>query len=485
MQPYEETAHLDFDKLNNLFQNCADVVVRQFTDMSTPITLVYCDGLTDQKTINEIVLPRLLSVDLSDNSSLSSKLALTLNELALPVDPIQMEEPIFSGQLLILTGEDDHSRLYTLDISSIPGRMPEESALESAVKGARDGFTEELSVNVGLIRKRLRTKSFCYEQFVFGERSHTKIALFYVEDVINPEILKTIQQRLNQIDVDGLVGSSIIERTIMGSIPSILPLTDMTQRPDYVVTSLLNGRFAVMMEGSPVANIAPTTLFNQIHSPEDASTPFFMVAMERLLRIFGLVVASLFPGFYIGLTSFNLEQIPLPLLATVAGTRVGLPLPAPLEAFMMIAMFELFNEAGRRLPRALGQTVTVVGGLIIGDAAIRAGVTSPTIIVAVAISVISSYMLVNTVLSSVTSLIRLFVLAFASFLGMYGFFIAAFILVIHLASLESYGVRYLSPVTPLKLGDAIQTVLMKPSYGRKKRPESLQTQDNTRNGNNS
>ncbi|GAK40497.1 hypothetical protein TCA2_2987 [Paenibacillus sp. TCA20] len=485
MQPHEEEAHLNYEMLNNLFQNCADVVVHHFTDMSTPITLVYCDGLTDQKTINEIVLPRLTSVDLTDSSNLSSRLALTLNEIEFPVDSVQIEEPVFSGQLLILTGSEQNTRIYTLDIASVPGRTPEESAIESAVKGARDGFTEELTTNVGLIRKRLRTKSFCYEQFVSGERSHTKIALFYVEDIINPEILKTIRERLSQIDTDGLVGTSIIERAVMGGIPSILPLTDMTQRPDYIVTSLLNGRFAVMMEGSPVAIVAPTTLFNQIHSPEDASTPFFMVAVERLLRIFGLFVAALFPGFYIGLTTFNVDQIPLPLLATVAGTRVGLPLPVPLETFMMIAMFELFNEAGRRLPRALGQTVTVVGGLIIGDAAIRAGVTSPTIIVAVAISVISSYMLVNTVLSSVTSLIRLFVLAFASFLGMYGFFIAAFILVIHMASLESYGVRYLSPVTPLKLGDAIQTVLMKPTFGRKKRPESLQTQDDTRTGNKS
>lgn len=266
----------------------------------------------------------------------------------------------------------------------------------------------------------------------------------------------------------------------MGGIRSIFPLTDNTERPDFVVDSLLNGRFAVLIEGSPVAVIAPTTLFNQLKSPEDESTPFFIVTFERILRISGLLIACFFPAFYIGLTSFNVEQIPLPLLATIAGTRMGLPMPVTLEAFLMIFMFELFNEAGRRLPRALGQTVSVVGGLIIGDAAIRAGITSPTIIVTVAISVISSYILVNTVLSGATAHIRIGMLLISSILGLFGFMIGLLALLVHLVSLECYGVSYLSPVSPYIPGDFTQAVSMPPSMKRTKRPEALHTQDSTR-----
>ncbi|SEP02058.1 spore germination protein [Paenibacillus sp. OK076] len=463
------------------FNPCADVVIQTFpakdeTDMS--VIMIYCDGLVDGKQINQFIIPRLEQHSLFIEEAHPKELGLTLN----PVDDLKDTENlnllIFSGQLLLIFGNGDQS--CSLDIASIPGRNPEESAIESSIKGPRDGFTEELSVNIGLIRKRMKTSSMCYEKYVKGGRTQTSIGLLYVKDIINPDILKEARQNLDQIEIDGLLGTSIMERAIMGGIRSIFPLTDNTERPDYVVDSLLNGRFAVLIEGSPVAIIAPTTLFNQLKSPEDESTPFFIVTFERILRISGLLIACFFPAFYIGLTSFNVEQIPLPLLATISGTRMGLPMPVTLEAFLMIFMFELFNEAGRRLPRALGQTVSVVGGLIIGDAAIRAGITSPTIIVTVAISVISSYILVNTVLSGATAQVRIGMLVISSILGLFGFIIGLLGLLVHLVSLECYGVSYLSPVSPYIPGDFTQAVSMPPSMKRTKRPAVLHTQDSTR-----
>ncbi|PAF28467.1 spore germination protein [Paenibacillus sp. 7516] len=467
--------------LKKQFDSCADVVIQTFpakdeTDKS--VIMLYCDGLTDGKQINQFIIPRLEQHSLLVEEAHPKELGLTLNPIEDLTDAENINLLIFSGQLLLIFGNGEQS--CSLDIASIPGRNPEESAIESSVKGPRDGFTEELSVNIALIRKRMKTSSMCYEKYVKGGRSQTSIALLYVKDIINPEILEEARKNLDVIEIDGLLGTSIMERSIMGGIRSIFPLTDNTERPDYVVDSLLNGRFAVLIEGSPVAIIAPTTLFNQLKSPEDESTPFFIVTFERILRISGLLIACFFPAFYIGLTSFNVEQIPLPLLATIAGTRMGLPLPVTLEAFLMIFMFELFNEAGRRLPRALGQTVSVVGGLIIGDAAIRAGITSPTIIVSVAISVISRYILVNTVLSGATAQVRIGMLVLSSLLGLFGFMIGLFALLVHLVSLECYGVSYLSPVSPYIPGDFTQSVSMKPSLKRTKRPAALHTQDSTR-----
>lgn len=463
------------------FSPCADVVIQSFpakdeTDMS--VIMLYCDGLVDGKQINQFIIPRLEQHSLHEEEAHPKELGLTLNPVDDLTDTANLNLLIFSGQLLLIFGNGDQS--CSLDIASIPGRTPEESAIESSIKGPRDGFTEELSVNIGLIRKRMKTSSMCYEKYVKGGRTQTAIGLLYVKDIINPDILKEARQNLDQIEIDGILGTSIMERAIMGGIRSIFPLTDNTERPDYVVDSLLNGRFAVLIEGSPVAIIAPTTLFNQLKSPEDESTPFFIVTFERILRISGLLIACFFPAFYIGLTSFNVEQIPLPLLATISGTRMGLPMPVTLEAFLMIFMFELFNEAGRRLPRALGQTVSVVGGLIIGDAAIRAGITSPTIIVTVAISVISSYILVNTVLSGATAQVRIGMLVISSILGLFGFMIGLLGLLVHLVSLECYGVSYLSPVSPYIPGDFTQAVSMPPSMKRTKRPAVLHTQDSTR-----
>ncbi|MDQ0722789.1 spore germination protein KA [Paenibacillus sp. W4I10] len=467
--------------LKEQFNPCADVVIQTFPakdELDLPIIVLYCDGLTDAKQINQFIIPRLEEHSLLEEDVYPKELGLTLNPIEDLQDTDQLNLLLFSGQLLLIFGNGDQS--CSLDIASIPGRNPEESAIESSVKGPRDGFTEELSVNIALIRKRMKTSSMCYEKYVKGGRTQTAIGLLYVKDIINPEILKEARENLDKIEIDGIIGTSIMERAVMGGIRSIFPLTDNTERPDYVVNSLLNGRFAVLIEGSPVAIIAPTTLFNQLKSPEDESTPFFIVTFERILRISGLLIACFFPGFYIGLTSFNVEQIPLPLLATIAGTRMGLPMPVTLEAFLMIFMFELFNEAGRRLPRALGQTVSVVGGLIIGDAAIRAGITSPTIIVTVAISVISSYILVNTVLSGATAHVRIGMLIISSILGLFGFMLGLFALLVHLVSLECYGVSYLSPVSPYIPGDFTQAVSMYPSMKRTKRPAALHTQDSTR-----
>ncbi|MCW3795746.1 spore germination protein [Paenibacillus sp. LS1] len=470
--------------LQQMFQPCADVVVQSYSVGNhhpiVPVIMLYCEGLTDIQQINKFIVPRLEQNEINVNIPLPAELRLVLNPIQDITNIPDINQLLFSGQLILLFGKGDPA--YSMDIASIPGRSPEESAIETSVKGPRDGFTEELSTNIALIRKRMKTDSMCYEKFVKGKRSQTSIALLYIDDIINPDILSEARKNLDQIDIDGVIGTSLMERSIMGEMKSIFPLTDSTERPDYVVDSLLNGRFAVLFDGSPIATIAPTTLFNQLKSPEDESTPFFIVTFERILRIAGLLIACFFPAFFIGLTSFNVEQIPLPLLATIAGTRIGLPMPVTLEAFLMIFMFELFNEAGRRLPRALGQTVSVVGGLIIGDAAIRAGITSPTIIVTVAISVISSYILVNSVLSGVTSQIRIYMLLASSVLGLYGFMIGLFALIVHLVSLECYGVSYLSPVSPFIRGDFSHSVSMLPSTRRKKRPASLHTEDSTRRG---
>ncbi|MBY0120195.1 spore germination protein [Paenibacillus xylanexedens] len=467
--------------LQDQFDPCADVVLQTFpakSENGLQVIALYCEGLVDAKQINQFIIPRLEQHSMHLEETHPKEMKLAMNPVEDLNDTDNLNLLIFSGQLLLIFGNGDHA--CSLDIASIPGRSPEESALESSVKGPRDGFTEELSVNIALIRKRMKTSSMCYEKYVKGGRTQTAIGLLYIKDVINPDILKEARSNLDQIEIDGIIGSSVMERAVMGGVRSIFPLTDNTERPDFVVDSLLNGRFAVLIEGSPVAIIAPTTLFNQLKSPEDESTPFFIVTLERILRISGLLIACFFPAFYIGLTSFNVEQIPLPLLATITGTRIGLPLPVTLEAFLMIFMFELFNEAGRRLPRALGQTVSVVGGLIIGDAAIRAGITSPTIIVTVAISVISSYILVNNVLSGATAHIRIAMLAISSILGLFGFMIGLFALLVHIVSLECYGVSYLAPVSPYIPEDFTQAVSMHSSMKRTKRPAALHTQDSTR-----
>lgn len=476
---------IDIPFLNQYFQHSADVKIRQFDaggEHSHPITLIYCEPMTDMKQLNEYVLPRL--ADLFREQVDPGIEAIERNRF-LPLNPIKEPDLLHHLSLLVYSGKlaiyfEEREAFFSFDISSPPGRSPEEANTEAAVKGSRDGFTENLTTNIGLIRKRLRTPSLCVEEIIKGTRGESRIALFYIQDVISPEILEEARKRLNGIDTDAIIGTSFIESVVTGSkTRSIFPLTDYSGRPDYVTDALLAGRFAVLVDGNPIAIIAPVTLMNLLISPEDANTPFYIVSLQKVLRIVGLTIGLFLPGFYVALTSFNLEQIPVPLLATISNSRHGLPFPVPFEAVIMLFLFEIFNEAGRRLPQAIGQTITVVGGLIIGDAAIRAGITSPTIIVAVAIAIVASSTLENQTLSGTAAHLRLGIVLLSSFFGMFGFLISLIGLVLYLSSLESYGVPYLSPYSPFVKRDFAESVFKKPSDSIKKRPRILHPHDKT------
>lgn len=229
-----------------------------------------------------------------------------------------------------------------------------------------------------------------------------------------------------------------------------------------------------------MALIAPANLTMILKSPEDVHFPGYYVAIERTLRLIGLVVALFFPGFYIAVTAFNFDQIPFPLLATIASVRIGLPISGPMDFFLMLGLFELFREAGLRLPKAVGQTVAVVGGLIIGDAAIRAGITSPATLVAVAISTMSMFSLVNQSLAGSVTLLRIAILIMSSLLGMFGFIISVVALALYLSTLESFGVPYMTPISPPSLRDMFGTLKFNALKVAKRRPSFLKPIDDTR-----
>ncbi|MNI35188.1 Spore germination protein XA [compost metagenome] len=352
--------------------------------------------------------------------------------------------------------------------------------MEVSIKGPKDGFVEELPTNVALVRKRLRTNSLCYEQFKIGTRSKSRVALLYIEDIIQPEILGEARERLLNFQIDALFSGSQLEEILSDSSSSLFPLIDYTGRPDYVADCLIHGRFAIIVDGSPIAVIAPANLTLLFKTPEDIYLPYYYVTFERILRWIALVISMLLPGFWVALSAFNIDQLPFPLLATVTIARIGLPLPTPLEAFMMMGLFELFREAGARLPKSIGQTVAVVGGIIIGDAAIRAGLASTTMLVVSSLTAVATFTFVNQTLSGSVSVIRLYVLLLSSTLGMYGFVLGTFTIVLYLSKLESFGVPYLSPLSPIKFKDILSALFMKPISKSNLRPEIMQTEDTTR-----
>ncbi|QOT01284.1 spore germination protein [Brevibacterium sp. JNUCC-42] len=472
--------------LCDYFAKCADVKVETFqlatADSSAPISYFYCDGLTDAKQYRQFVfsdLQKMFSM-YSSIEELEQHRTLPLQPIDSPVDIKEIERELFAGKLIICLGEYD--RAFLLDISDPPNRMPEESNTEISIKGPKDGFTESVSTNVALIRKRLRTESMWYESFTIGVRGQSQVALLYINDIIDPYLVEEVRHRLTNISVDALVSSSELGEALGDSSYALFPLLDYIGRPDFVVQSLLHGRFIIFLEGSPMALIGPTNLLATLKSPEDVHFPFFFVTFERILRLLGLIASIFTPGFWIALISFNVEQLPFPLLATVTTARVGLPLSSSMEMFLMMGLFELFREAGIRLPKAVGQTIAVVGGLIVGDASIRAGLGSSTTLVIAAVTAVATFTLVNQSLSGTVSVLRVFVLILSSFLGMYGFFLALLSIVFYLCTQESFGLPYLAPISPPTFGDMLKSLIALPLKSMKKRPEILHTTDSTKQG---
>jgi len=475
---------LNLIELLDSFEDSSDIKIRtkSYSDGETLhfIKAIYCHNLVNTEYISQ-VLPKIyeivkkeniLNYELISNVVETNKIDKQKNVLN------QIEEGLFSGNLVILSSFLND--IFLIPVANLAKRSPEESNIETSVRGPKDGFVENISDNMGLIRQRLKTSSLKSIEFFIGERSKTKVILLYMDDILNPIILSTVKERLHSLKLDIVVSSYEIEELLYDHSFSIFPLMDHTGRPDYVVQSVNQGRFGILVDGNPTCLIGPTSINQLLYSPEDIHGSFFYANLVRYLRMLALLTTILLPGFYLALITYHLDQVPYPYIATIAVSRLGLPLSSTIETFIMLAFFELFKEAGVRLPKAVGQTVAVLGGLFIGDAAIRAGLTSPTMLVVIAITVISGYTLVNQNIAGNIVILRVFVLICSTMLGLLGFFSALFLVLTHVASLTSFGQPYALTATKPNKVDIMAMIFRLPQKFLKKRHQALNPIDDTR-----
>ncbi|MBO0959660.1 spore germination protein [Neobacillus sp. MM2021_6] len=468
---------LYIDQMKSWFEGSTDIVMkkRTYKEKASAVSLefLYCSNLVDMKYINEVIFPSIHTVVEKEDDFNMDQLR-NLIEVSNLKDgknvKMEVEQRLFSGELIIFSYELND--LFFIPASGIAKRSPEESNLEPSVRGARDGLVENISDNFALIRQRLKTSSLKSIEYTIGERSRTKILLLYIDDILNPSILEDVKNRLESIKIDIVVSSYEIEEQLYDNVFSIFPLMDYIGRPDFAVQSLNQGRFVILVEGNPTCLIGPTNFNQVLYSPEDLNDSFIYISFVRILRLAAVLTTIYLPGVYVALITYQPDQIPYSLLATISVSRIGLPVPAPVEAFIMLILFELFKEAGLRLPKAVGQTVAVLGGLFIGDAAIRAGLTSPSMLVIVAITVISGYTLINQNMAGNIALLRFIVLLFSAFLGVFGFFVSFFLITTLVVSLESFGQPYLSYLSKPHKMDIIKNIVRLPYRFLKKRNQA-------------
>ena len=451
----------------------SDVVIQRFT--SSPgisCALIFITGMADQETLQKEVLQAALSIHSQDAADFCRQL---FDDRRLPVTGMQLAPTLSQSLLALLEGHalllvEGDCRILDLPVTNYPKRSIDEAPNESVIRGPREAFIESLQVNTTLIRRRLKTPDLKLEYMNLGTRSHTAVAIGYIQGICKPELVQEIKRRLSQMDVDGIMGSSYIEEFIEDNPYSPFPQMQYTERPDVVCASLLEGRVVIIVDGTPIVLLAPVTLFMLMQSAEDYYQRFISSSWIRWIRFAFIFISLLLPSTYIAVTTVHPEIIPKRLLITITSSREVVPFPALVEAFMMELAFEALREAAIRIPKSIGQAVSIIGALIIGTAAVQAGIVSAAMVIIVALTGIASFIIPHYDLGLAFRLLRFPIMILAGMFGLIGIACGLILIYLHLLSLKSFGTPYLTPLTPLSFSDWKDTFLRVPWWLMKKRP---------------
>lgn len=474
----------NIQNFKNIFKDCGDIGYRFIQIGSTQKTqacFIFSDGLIDKQIISEYAIQLLLTTseggDL-DMAKFKSNIMDTIAKEAIAIVEVDEEtevdrlvDSILSGETILLV--DGISKALVLSSRGWPTRGVGEPETETVVRGPRDGFAETLKINTTLVRRRVRDPKMKIKTLQIGRRSKTDVAVLYIEDIVNEELLKEVFKRLDTVDIDAILDSAMLEQLIEDDYLSPFPQIENTERPDTVAASLYEGRVALLVDNTPFALIVPATLGTLLQSAEDYYSRWTISSVLRLLRILAGFLAILSPALYIAITSFHPGLIPTKLTYYVAASRINVPFPAVVEAFLMEITIELLREAGTRISGPIGTTIGIVGGLIIGQAAVEAGVVSPLMIIIVAITTIAAFALPSYELASGLRVCRFIFMILAAFLGLYGIMLGVVVLSTHMIRLNSFGIPFTSPYSGLGIqeGDLKDTLIKAPIQKLERRPQ--------------
>lgn len=461
----------NIDALQATYSNCPDVVFRPFLigNMRKAV-LIYIEGLSDIHEMDKSVLTPLMQFEtaklLDIYSILEQKLPVTkVKKVNMIQDAIKQ---ISSGNPVVLI--DQQSQGVSLGLAKWEKRSIEEPSAESVVRGPRDGFTETLSVNISLLRRKIKSPDLKMNSINIGCYSQTQVVVVYIEGLADKTLLEEINNRLSRIDIDGVLEGGYIEEFIEDHPFSPFPQIINTERPDVAAANLLEGRVVILVDGTPFALVAPITFYSLFQAAEDYYQRFFWGTFVRWLRYALLLIALLLPSTYVAILTFHQEMLPTILLLSVAKSREDIPFPALVEALIMEITFEALREAGLRLPKQVGSAVSIVGALVIGQAAISAGIVSAPMVMVVAITGIASFSIPRYNAAIAIRMLRFPIMFLAGTLGLLGIILSLLAIIVHLSTIRSFGVPYLSPMAPMKGKEMKDVLLRAPWWSLKTRP---------------
>ena len=441
---------LNIDRYQRLFADCADIKMRRMAlgqNKSRECFIAYIEVSVSNMLLETTALGRALAYlgeapDEEVNSVLD-KNAMGISD----VTPFLYVEDAAQG---MLTGDailfvDGYDKALKIADKGYPGAAIKEPDSEKSIRGSREGFTDSIKMNTALIRKRLRSTRVRVKELEQGVRSHTKVDMVYMQDLANPMVLEEIQKRLEAYEIDGVLDSGVIEQLAERKWYSPFPQFQTTQRPDRAALAVMEGRVVVLSDNSPVALILPTDFNSFIKTSDDYYNRFEEATFARILRYFAVFFSMALPGLYLAVTNFHTQILPTPLLLSFWEARIGVPFPAALEVILMELSFELLREAGVRLPGAMGNTIGIVGGLIIGQAAVDANIVSPIVVIVVAFTALCSFSIPNEEFAFSFRILKFFLIIMSAWLGFFGLLVGLLVILIHLSRLKSFGIPYLMP----------------------------------------
>lgn len=473
----------NLQRIQSVFVESSDLVIRKFkigTDEAINAFIVMFNGLIDEKSVSADLIDPLMSLqrDLKKNNALN-----IIKDSALTVAIVkesgsfgEITNAVLSGDTALFIEESNIALLASL--RGWEARGVTEPKTEAVVRGPREGFVESLGTNMALLRRKMRNPALKFWELQIGRQTKTSVCVAYLNGIANDKIVAEVKNRLQRIDTDSVLESGYVESFIEDAPFSLFPTVGNSEKPDIVSAKLLEGRVAILVDGTPFVLTVPYLFVEAFQSAEDYYTRPFYATFIRLLRWLAFFLTTFTPALYVAITTFHQEFLPPALLVSIAAAQEGTPFPSMVEALLMQTIYEILREAGVRLPRPVGQAVSIVGALVIGDAAVSSGLVGAPMVVVTALTAISSFVVSS--LTDVSTLARFILIILAGFSGLYGVMLGFIAFLIHQVSLRSLGAPYMSPLAPSTFSDLKDVFIRSPLWMMLTRPRAFWEKDSNR-----
>ncbi len=483
----------NMEAMQAIFSDCGDFVARTFpvgNDKSLWLGILYIDMLASRQDVEETIMHSLmLRFDTASMLKLPpEELQTAVKDCALTMAEVQETADTDAISLAIMTGDtvlfiNDCTKALVVSTKGFPNRGIPTAETEVVVQGSKESFNEVFRMSSALIRRRIRDTNLKLIQLEVGRRSRTNVGVMYLKDVVRPQILEETLFRIKNIDIDAILDSGNIEQFIEDDWISPFPQVQVTERPDRAAAAILEGRIVIIVDNSPFVLIVPVTLNAMLQASEDYYQRWEIMSLIRLLRYGAGFLALALPALYMAMAVYHPSMLPTLLTLKMASARQSVPFPAVVEIVLMDVAFELLREAGIRLPGAIGNTIGIVGGLIIGQAAVEAGLVSPIVVIIVALTGICGFAIPSITFTNASRLLKYVLIFTTAVLGLLGFWLGLLAILIHLVSLKSFGIPYMFPYAAGDLNgytDFKDSLIRLPLFLMKKRPVFANPSQQTR-----